>query len=31
MHRDGGEWRHGGSIAPSALSKECNGGGGSFS
>jgi len=21
MHRDAGEWRHGGSISPSALSK----------
>jgi len=31
MHRDPGEWRHGGSILPSALSERGDGGGDAFS
>jgi len=31
MRSDAGEWRHGGSISPSALSKGMQWGGGAFS
>jgi len=31
MHRNAGEWRHGGAIAPFALSNGGSGGGGVFS
>jgi len=30
MHRDAGEWRHGGGIDPSAISRGGNGDGGAF-